>query len=108
MTMQLKHPFTQQTRELFRDAQWTWFNCCGNNMVELNHTVGRVSNSPVNASPLCRGCHSHVGHSNEEEKALFKKTLKYLAQRSYEFTDEDRAFMDSSAACREALLELSK
>lgn len=106
--MKLRNPFSQDTRELFFDSRYTCFMCGGNQMIELNHTAGRVSDSPVNASPLCRECHSHVGHHHEEEKALFKKTLKYLAQRGYEFTDEDRAFMDSSVACREALLELSK
>ena len=106
--MKLRNPFSQDTRELFYDARFTCWNCGGNQSVELNHTLGRESNSPVNASPLCRQCHSHVGHSFDEHKALFKKTLKYLAQRGYEFTNEDRAFMDSSAACREGLLELTK
>ena len=73
---------------------------------------GKYNNSIVNAVPLLNQEENIAQHGllskHETKVKLFKYVLKRLAQRGYEFTDEDRAFVDSSAACREALLELSK
>jgi hypothetical protein len=63
-------------------------------MIELNHTFGRVSDSPYNASPLCRECHSHVGHSKEEHGRLFGKTCFYLKLQGHNPSKEDLEFID--------------
>ncbi len=95
--MKLKNPFTDKTRALFLDAQYTCFNCGGNGSnsggIELNHTIGRESNSPLNGSPLCKECHSHVGHTDEEHKKLLNKTLNYLISQHYKLTEEDWDFI---------------
>ncbi len=80
----------------------------------FDHLEGRsggYNNSIVNAVPVhnqkCNIAQHGAMHTHENKVKLFKYVLKRLAQRNYEFTNEDRAFMDSSATCREALLELS-
>jgi len=91
--MKLKNSFTDKTRALFLDVQYQCWNCGGNQGVEANHTVGRESNSPLNLSPLCRSCHSHVGHTDEEHAKLLNKTLNYLVSQQYKMQEEDWDFI---------------
>jgi hypothetical protein len=63
---------------------------CGG--IEINHTVGRESNSPLNGSPLCKKCHAHVGHADAEQAELLQKTLRYLLRKGYELTTNDLQF----------------
>lgn len=96
----------------------TWEMCAYCNelgadaMDHIEGRSGKYNNSIANAVPVhnqsCNIAQHGAMHTHENKVKLFKYVLKRLAQRGYEFTDEDRAFVDSSAACREALLELSK
>ena len=92
--MKLQFPFSQETRQLFFDVRYLCF-FCGRNDTELHHIAGRISNSPLNGAVLCKECHSHVIHSELEEKMLFEKTLRYLVKIHYTFTENDVAFIDS-------------
>lgn len=94
-TMNLKNPFTQETRELYRyryDCMLCGFSADGG--LELNHIWGRVSASPYNASLLCVSCHGHIGHSQEEHAKLFVLNSRYLAQIGYKPTPDDMQFID--------------
>ena len=105
--MKLRNPFSQTTRELFRDTQYYCFRCGGNGggMTELNHTSGRDSNNPINASVLCKACHSQVGHNEDEEVALYKATLIWLAKIGYVFTKEDQKYIENNPRVHKALME---
>ena len=91
--MKLSNPFSIQTRWLFFDAR---FDCwlCGRNDTELHHVAGRLSDSPLNASVLCKKCHGQINHNEDEETTLFAKTLKYLVSKNYQFTETDVAFVN--------------
>jgi hypothetical protein len=92
--MKLKNPFSTETRWLFHEAR---FNCftCGRNDTELNHTASRISDSPLNASVLCKACHASVGHTEDEEKFLFEKTLRYLMTQEYVINEKDLDFINN-------------
>lgn len=93
--MQLKNPFSQATRELFRI--WECWECGQNGTatggLELHHITGRTSSSPFNAAPLCHHCHERVTHAREEEARYFLKTQKWLLANFYQPTDKDLAFV---------------
>lgn len=93
--MQLKNPFSEQTRSLFLYNQYC-FDCTsnGNNRggLELHHIFGRVSSSALNACVLCHECHSHVGHTKEEHARLFMKTAEVLFANGYEPNQKDKDF----------------
>lgn len=93
--MKLKNPFTNETRWLFHDARYQCWICGGNQNIELHHIAGRISSSPLNASPVCHSCHAQVGHSEEEEKLLFKRTLHYLTTHDYKINKKDHEFINS-------------
>jgi hypothetical protein len=90
--MKLQNPFSQETRELFRDC-WQCWECGENGQrtggLELHHITGRDSNSPLNASILCKGCHAHALHTNDEEAGYTMTTMKYLYGIGYSVTERD-------------------
>lgn len=93
--MQLRNNFPDLVRYLFLDIWECWM--CGQNGVncgglELHHIKGRESNSAMNASVVCGKCHSHMGHSFEEEKQLMQRTIRYLCRINYQFNEKDVAF----------------
>ena len=94
--MNLKNPFTVETRLLFMGV-WSCWDCGSNGVnrggLEIHHIVGRSSNSPLNAALVCNACHAHFNHSQEEEQRLFFKTLKFLKAIKYELTSQDMYFM---------------
>lgn len=94
--MYLKNPFPLSVRLLYLDCWQCWF--CGSNGstkggLELHHIMGRNSACAFNSSVLCKECHSHIGHSREEEQKLFAKTLHYLYDIQYIPKVGDYAFM---------------
>ena len=94
--MQLRNPFSKETRQLFEDC---WHCCwCGTNGVDaLHHIMGRVSSSPLNAAVI-HNLKCHIGNaaldSFENRSRLLKATLKYLLSIGYRLTDEDKAFKE--------------
>lgn len=62
-------------------------------MLELHHITGRDSSATVNGVVVCTECHSHFGHSDDEEKYLFAKNLATLRTMRYEITADDETFM---------------
>ena len=91
--MKLRNPFTENTQILFID-NYSCFKCGRSDRgLELNHTTGRDSDSPYNASPLCTECHPHIGHNEYEERELFTLTVKYLKMKGYKETQEDGDFV---------------
>lgn len=93
--MKLKHPFSQNTRNLFLYEYGCWMCGRSDKGLELNHTYGRVSSSPVNASLICSECHSHIGHTQKEHVFLLSLSLKFLARTGYNFTSKDIDFLNS-------------
>lgn len=93
-------------------------NCgyCGMNMADcLDHIEGRggeYNSSPVNAIPAhnqaCNIARHGEIHTHESKVRAFKYVLRRMFLRSYEFTQEDIAFLESHNAAREALFELAK
>lgn len=102
--MKLKNPFTKDTRVLFIDHQYC-MDCGSNQMPELHHICGRKSSSPLNAIVLCKKCHDHVGHHEEEEKKYFKITLIFLLQIEYQFTEADQDFINSYKRLKDCIYD---
>lgn len=89
----MKNPFSEKTRWLF--VQDGYVKCfeCGRNQAELHHILGRISNSPLNAIPLCRKCHNAGNiHSPEKEREYLNKTFRYLVEINYIMTKKDGEF----------------
>lgn len=90
--MKLRNPFPPQIRELFRDC-WECWKCGENGQrtggLELHHITGRKSGVAYNAAILCKGCHDHVTHTQEEEAELTHKTIQYLHMIKYRETVQD-------------------
>lgn len=61
--------------------------------MSLHHITGRDSNSALNGVVVCNECHSHYGHSKDEEKRLFAKNLSILNSMKYTINDKDEEFM---------------
>lgn len=94
--MQLQNPFPLTVRLLYLDCWRCWL--CGENGqrnggLEIHHIMGRISASAFNSSCLCKKCHGHMGHSQEEEQKLFLITLKYLKGICYNPIQEDYDFL---------------
>lgn len=93
--MKIKNEFTQETRLLFFYNQ----NCfwCGRyGWTALHHILGRISNSPLNASPIHNeGCHIGNGLLEKDisRAKLLLKTWDYLRSEGYALTKEDKEFV---------------
>lgn len=90
--MKLQNPFDLRVRLLYLDCWKCWF--CGQNGqqsggLEIHHITGRDSKSAFNSSCLCKDCHNHIGHSQEEEQKLFLITIEYLYNLEYVPIQED-------------------
>lgn len=101
--MKLKNNFSQETRNLFIDVEYLCFLCGGNGQdsggMELHHILGRESNSPYNASPLCKECHKiadnkGVSSLNETQIKLLRKTEFHLGVMNYKPKEEDIVFLE--------------
>ena len=89
----MKNPFSEATRFLFADVYECWECGCNQNL-SLHHTFGRISNSPINASPLCLKSHEKGDvHSPEKREKYLLKTLEYLKRIGYQFTQKDKEFI---------------
>lgn len=90
----MRNPFSEETRELFRyNHECAW---CGMNQPDaLHHIMGRVSSSPLNASPI-HNMKCHIGNgtleNDESRSMLLKWTLEYLYKEGYRFTEADSEF----------------
>lgn len=95
----LQYPFPMRVRLLYLDCWKCWV--CGKNGaedggLEIHHILGRVSDSALNSSCLCKKCHERISHNAEEERALFLKTLKYLFDLSYALVQNDLDFVKTN------------
>lgn len=92
--MKLNNPFSEDTRRLFF-YNYSCFWCGQNGWDALHHILGRVSSSPLNASPI-HNHQCHIGNyaldSFENQSILLKRTLAYLLEEGYELTEEDKQF----------------
>ena len=90
--MKLANPFPPKTREWFRDC-WQCWQCGENGQrtggLELHHITGRDSSSTFNGAILCKRCHAHAKHTNEEEALYTEITIKYLYNLGYPIQDID-------------------
>lgn len=95
--MKLKNNFSTETRWLFFEKRYECGNCGGNGQycggTELHHILGRCSSSPLNASVLCKKCHSKEIHTDEQKTKLLQKTIRCLLSQNYKITEEDREFI---------------
>lgn len=103
--MKLRNDFTQDTRNLFIDLEYTCSNCGMNGVglggISLHHIQGRSSKSPYNASTLCGECHRIADNKstfgvNDLEKKLLKYTKKYLDRINYNPQVEDFQFLEKN------------
>lgn len=88
----MKNNFTEETRAEFIFETTCWK--CNRPNPELHHILGRVSNSPLNAYPLCRKCHScHIKMISEDNKKKFlNETIRFLLANNYKFKMKDYLF----------------
>ena len=91
--MKLKNPFSQETKALFLYS-YNCFNCNkGTNSRDPHHILGRVSDSPLNCSPVCIECHEEEHQRSRLDKGkLLVATIKYLVKYKYDFTEKDIEF----------------
>ena len=84
--------FTKKTRLLFLWMR-NCFLCKSNQSLELDHILGRISNSPLNASMICRKCHVDKALRGHEGKIKqLKITLDFLRNEKYELNKKDQMF----------------
>lgn len=103
--MHLEHSFSNDTRHLFIYRQYCWKCGCNGSMkggLEIHHICGRKKHemyldSPFNACVLCKECHDHVTHSDEERLALFRYTVKILKEELYKPRPNDILFLYAHA-----------
>lgn len=88
----MKNNFTEETRAEFIFETTCWK--CNRPNPELHHILGRVSNSILNAYPLCRKCHlKHIKMISEENKKKFlNETIRFLVENNYKFKQKDIDF----------------
>ena len=101
--MKLQNNFTTDTRLLFLDVYYCMDCGRSDRGLELHHIGGRRSNSAYNAIVLCRECHSHCGHSEQEEKKYFEITLRFLTRNAYRPTKRDIEFIHSYKRLRDVV-----
>lgn len=93
--MKLKNPFSNKTRLLFIHVH-SCSKCGKNQSLELDHIYGRVSNSPLNVSVLCRKCHmGKVADGYLGKIVQLKKTSDFLKNNGYKITKKDKNFLIS-------------
>lgn len=96
--MKLDNPFPLEVRSLFMYCYKCWIceengQRCGG--LELHHIWGRVSGSAFNAAVLCKRCHEHVKHNQEEHLKLFRRTVQFLSAES-EYTGFKPGLLDDA------------
>jgi len=88
--------FSQETRELFRNAYECWV-CGMNSMDALHHILGgnfEEADSPLNAAPICNmKCHIGKSFSDEETGRMLRQTRYYLWMIGYQLTAKDKKFI---------------
>jgi len=91
----MKNEFEDRVRLAFID-QWECGECgqngCGTGGLELHHIKGRESNSALNGIVLCKSCHSHIGHSSQEENKYLEKTIRFLTKSRFGLLESDLEF----------------
>lgn len=94
--MKLRNNFSNNTRNLFLYSYNCWICGRSDKGLELHHSLGRVSNSSLNAFCICMECHSHIGHSKEEESKCLQTTMRWLLKQGYELTKKDIEFYNNN------------
>lgn len=94
--MNLKFPFSSETRHIYLYEYSCWLCGRSNRGLELHHIYGRVSASPYNASVVCMECHSHMGHSQTEQESILKLAVLFLASAGYEPNSIDIGFLETT------------
>jgi len=109
--MKLRNPFSTRVRDLWFMC-WECVVCSGNGTdcggLELHHIAGRVSGSALNAATVCKGCHIGMGHSESEEKMLFREVLSYYYNGEIELTKEDVLFVDEYSRLKDVTNECNE
>jgi hypothetical protein len=94
--VKLKNEFSINTRHIFLYVT-ACFNCGKSSEgLELHHILGRISNSPLNACPLCKFCHESTARNYEKKKEYLVTTIKFLLANGYEFTEKDILFFNEN------------
>lgn len=93
--MNLSNPFPLEVRNLYLYV----YSCClcgSNEMLELHHILGRVSDSAFNSALICHECHSHVGHTREEHWEIFSYSFPLLHRLGFRPQNKDINFLDKN------------
>jgi len=85
-----KNPFTGTVRSIFAFERCCW-DCGSNQSVELDHIMGRESDSPFNAYVNCRKCHTNKSHKDDAKR--LQTTSKFLREEGYLPNYKDREFI---------------
>jgi len=96
--MQLNNPFPLEVRCHYLYNNYECWICGSNGShcggIELHHIWGRISASALNSAPLCKECHSHIGHTREERQGLLRKTIRFLVSQGYTLLPIDNEFLE--------------
>lgn len=94
--MNLKNPFSQKTRNLFIDIRACVKCKRSDRGIEHDHIFGRISNSPLNLSPLCTKCHyEKIKDGLEGKTEQLKWTVNYLNKQGYVLKEKDYRFLEA-------------
>ena len=92
--------FTNDTRAEFVFNYRCWECPITGRGLDAHHIMGRGSrnsdleSSPLNLAPLDHKCHSKGDvNSFEKRQKYLQKTLKYLLEQGYTFTEKDKKFL---------------
>lgn len=92
----MRNSFSEKTRELFESMlMCCWCRLPGADCI--HHIMGRVSNSPLNGIKI-HNFSCHIGNGSldsfENRSKFLKETQAFLDSIGYDYTDDDRKFMD--------------
>lgn len=93
--MKLKNNFPEEVRNLYLYV-YTCCLCGSNEMLELHHLLGRISDSAFNSALVCNECHSHMGHSTEEHQHVFSYSFPLLHNLGFKPKQKDIDFLDKN------------
>lgn len=91
--MSLKKPFLQEIRLNFLYVYWC-FDCNRSDRgLELHHVRARISNTMLDAIPLCKWCHSKVGHTAEEEHRYRELVIAFYIRENIKVPQKDIEYL---------------
>lgn len=84
-----KNPFGDEVRKHFLFEKNCW-DCGINRNLELDHILGRVSDSILNAYLNCRACHNAKSHRDDGKRLT--RAMLFALSEEIQFSKKDLKF----------------